>query len=65
LAVLISYCTNPLLFSMGIYLFPIPYNYINQTPTTNGYQSIQFFTIEQTLTLAIFPEFNLNVNQIF
>lgn len=38
---------------------------VYRTPTTNGYQSIQFFTVEQTLTLGAFPEFNFNVNQIF
>ncbi len=32
---------------------------VYRTPTTNGYQSIQFFTVEQTLTLAAFPEFNI------
>ncbi|MCF3645440.1 Uma2 family endonuclease [Planktothrix agardhii] len=38
---------------------------VYRTPTANGYQSIQFFTVEQTLTLAAFPEFNININQIF
>ncbi|VXD14416.1 hypothetical protein PL9631_110009 [Planktothrix paucivesiculata PCC 9631] len=42
----------------------IPYNYINHL-SSNGYQSIQFFTVEQTLTLGAFPEFNLSVNQLF
>lgn len=38
---------------------------VYRIPTANGYQSIQFFTVEQTLTIGVFPEFNFNVNQIF
>lgn len=37
---------------------------VYRTPTPNGYQLIQLFTAEQTLTLGAFPEVKINIKEI-